>query len=311
MPKKPRGAQLRGLHEEVHADGEEEGQTSREIIDVHPARDRGANVFAPVGQRICQLLHEVRPRLLHVVAGDRDGVEPRHLFRCVFDDVRDDPHRRFRRIDIGVADHEFLEDVVLDRARQHGPGMALFFTRNDEVGEDRDDRAVHGHAHAHLIKRDAVEQDLHVFDAVDGDARLAHVADDARMIAVIAPVGRQVEGDGHALLPGGKVLAVEGIRFLGGGKTRILPDGPGATGIHRRTRPAGKGRKPRQRPHMRKPGGVGLGIDRLHPDPFQRVPGQFLGRPALQFLAHQRAPVLHAIRHPLALSSSFGGRLAA
>ena len=59
-----------------------------------------------------------RPGFLHVVAGDRDRVELRHLSRRVGEDVGDDPHRGLRRVDVGVADHELLEDVVLDGARR-------------------------------------------------------------------------------------------------------------------------------------------------------------------------------------------------
>ena len=49
--------------------------------------------------------------------------------------------------------------------------------------------AVHRHRHRHLVERHAVEEDLHVLDGVDGDARLADVADDARVVRVVAAVG--------------------------------------------------------------------------------------------------------------------------
>ena len=290
VPQQPRGAQLRDLHEEVHADGEEERQAAREVVDVHPCRHRGADVFTPVGQRVGQFLHQVRARFLHVVAGNRDRVEPGHLRRGVADDVGDDPHRRLGRIDVGVADHELLENVVLDRPRQDGAGMALLLARDDEAGEDRDHRAVHGHRHRHLVQRDAVEQDLHVLDAVDGNPRLAHVAFDPRMIAVIAPVRREIERDRHALLPGGEIAAVERVRFLGRRKARILPDRPRAARIHRRARAAGEGRDAGQAAHVIEVLGVCRGIKRLDLDAFQRVPGERIGFRALQFLACQFAP---------------------
>ena len=59
---------------------------------------------------------------------------------------------------------------------------ALLLARDDEEGEDRDDRAVHGHADAHLVERDAVEENFHILDGVDGNARLADIADNARVI---------------------------------------------------------------------------------------------------------------------------------
>ena len=45
-------------------------------------------------------------------------------------------------------------------------------------------------------KRDAVEQQLHVLDAVDRNPRHADVAGDARIVAVVAAVGGEIEGDG-------------------------------------------------------------------------------------------------------------------
>jgi hypothetical protein len=96
----------------------------------HPCPpDGGADIFAPVGQRVGQLLHQVRAGLLHVVAGNRDRVEFRHFGRGELDDVGDDPHRGLGRIDIGVADHELLEDVVLDGAGQSLRVDALFLAR--------------------------------------------------------------------------------------------------------------------------------------------------------------------------------------
>jgi hypothetical protein len=51
----------------------------------------------------------------------------------------------------------------------------------------------------HLVERNAVEQDLHVLDRVDRHAGLADIARHARVVAVVAAVGGQVEGDAHAL----------------------------------------------------------------------------------------------------------------
>ena len=209
-------------------------------IDIEPARLRGAHIFHAVGERIGQLLHRRRPGLVHVIARDRDRVELRHVLGGVGDDVADDPHGGLGRIDIGVADHELLEDVVLDGPSSLAWRHALLFGRDDEHGQHRDHRAVHGHRHAHLIERDAVEQDLHVLDAVDGDAGLADIADDARMVAVIAAMGGEIEGDREPLLPALQRLAVEGVALARGGEAGILPDGPGPVGIHGRPHAAGE-----------------------------------------------------------------------
>ncbi len=92
----------------------------------------------------------------------------------------------------------------------------------------------------------AVEQDLHVLDGVDGHAGLADIADDARVVGVVAAVGRQVEGDREAGLPGGQVAAVEGVGFLGRGEARVLAHRPRAARVHGGARPARIGREARQ-----------------------------------------------------------------
>ena len=44
----------------------------------------------------------------------------------------------------------------------------------------------------------------------------ADIADHARVVAVVAAVGREIERDRQTLLPGGEVAAIEGVRILGG-----------------------------------------------------------------------------------------------
>ena len=87
-------------------------------------------------------------------------------------------------------------------------------------------------------------------------------------------MGGEVEGDRDALLPAGKGAAIEGVRVLGGGEAGILPDRPWPAGIHRRPRPAQERRQARQRAEMAQPLEIGLGVERLDRDPFERGPGQ-------------------------------------
>ncbi len=159
-------------------------------------------------------------------------------------------------------------------------GNPLLFPGNDEEGQHGDHRAVHGHRNRHLIERNPVEQDLHVLDAVDRDARLANIADHARVIAVIAAMGRKVEGHRQPLLPRREVAAIEGVDLFGGGETRILPDRPGSARIHRGAYPARERREARQ---AGIDGNVLTRVKRLDREPFRRLPGQvlpfhFLGR---------------------------------
>ena len=188
-PQRTRCAQLGDLHEQVHADAEEEAQARGEGVDREALRGGGADIFHPVGKGEGKFLNRGRTRLVHMIARDRDGVEPGHLARGVGDDVADDPHRRLRRVDVGVADRELFQNVVLDRSRKRGRRHSLLLARDDVEGHDRKNRPVHGHADAHFAQRNPVEQQLHVLDAVDRDPGLADVAGHSRMVAVVAAVG--------------------------------------------------------------------------------------------------------------------------
>ncbi len=237
-PEQPRRAQLGDLHEEVHADRPEEAEPGGERIDVEAHRPAGPHVLDAVGERVGELEVERRPRLLHVVAGDRDRVEPGHLGRGVGEDVRDDPHRGGRRVDVGVADHELLEDVVLDGPGELVVADALFLGGDDVQRQHRQHGAVHGHGDRHPVQRDAVEEHPHVEDRVDRHPGHADVAGDAGVVGVVAAVGREVERDRQALLSGGEVAAVEGVGVLGGGEPGVLADRPRLVDVHRRVRAA-------------------------------------------------------------------------
>ena len=115
-----------------------------------------------------------------------------------------------------------------------------------------------------LIERDAVEQDLHVLDRVDRDAGLADVAHDARVVAVVAAVRREVERDRQAHLPGREVLAVERVRLLGRREPRVLADRPGPVGVHRRPHAPHERLEPGQPADRVEPFEVGRREQRLH-----------------------------------------------
>ena len=243
-PQEARSAHLGHLGEEVHADGPEERQAGGEGVDGQPGVEAGPDVLDPVGEGIAQLEVGRGSGLLHVVPGDRDGVEPGHLRGRVGEDVRDDPHRRGGRVDVGVADHELLEHVVLDRARELGRGDALLLGGQDVEGHDGEDGPVHGHRHRHLVEGDTVEELAHVVDGVDGHARHAHVARHPRVVAVVAPVGSQIEGHRQSLLAGCQVAPVEGVGLLRRGEPGVLADGPRLVHVHRGVRAPKEGDNP-------------------------------------------------------------------
>ena len=76
------------------------------------------------------------------------------------------------------------------------------------------------------IQPDVFKQGRHVFEGIDGHAGLADFAFGQRMIAVVADLRGQVEGDAESHDPLAEQIMIAGIAFLGGAETRILPHRP-------------------------------------------------------------------------------------
>ena len=214
-PEQPRSAQLRDLDVEIHADAEEERQTTGEFVDVQATRQGGLHVFDTVREGEGELERRWRPGFLQVIAGDGHRVEAWHVPRRVGDDVRDDPHRGPGRVDVGVAHHEFLEDVVLDGARQPVLGDALLLGSDDVGGEHGEDGAVHRHRHRHFVEGDAGKEGLHVLHRIHGDAGLADVPRDPGVVGVITAMRGEVESHRDPLTAGGEGFPIERVGVLG------------------------------------------------------------------------------------------------
>ena len=188
------GTHLGDLHEIIHRDTPEERQTGSERVDIHAGVDTCAEIFQTVGERVCQLDVGGCTGLLHVIAGDRDGVELRHVLRGILKDIGNDLHRECRRVDVSVADHELLEDVVLDGTGHLLEACALLESGVDVECEYGEHCAVHGHRHRHLVQGNSVEEHLHVLERADGDTGFADVTDNALVIGIVTAVCREVEG---------------------------------------------------------------------------------------------------------------------
>ena len=319
-PQHARGAHLGDLHEVVHADAPEEGDARREAVDIQAGANAGAQVFEAVGQRVGQFQVGGRAGFLHVIAADADAVELRHLLRGVAEDVADDPHGGFRRIDVGVADHELFQNVVLNGAAELLRSHALLFGGHDVERHDGQHGAVHGHRNGHLVERNLVEEDLHVLHGIDGHAGLADVADHALVVRIVAAMGGQIEGHREAFLAGRQIAPVEGVGFLGRGEARVLADGPGLARVHGGIRAAQIGRQA---------GGVvqvlhafeirarvpGLDRDVFRRQPFAPRRVRLRGELARRWLCSRswRNPVAWLIFHPEALlpGAQDFGRIAA
>lgn len=241
-PEDARRTHLCNLHEVVLADRPEERETLCEVVDGKPCLDARADVLEAVGQRVAELDVRRCPGLLHMVAGDGDAVELRHILRRVLEDVADDAHGHIRRVDVGVADHELFQNIILNCARHDLLVNALLLARDDEESENRQNRTVHRHRDGHLIKRNAREQDVHIQHGADRNARLADVADNARIVRIIAAMGREVKRDRETFLTGREVAAIERIGLFCRRETCVLAHRPRTEDVHRGVRPAQAGR---------------------------------------------------------------------
>ena len=175
-PQPPRRAELRDLLEEVVVGVEEERQPLAERIDVEARAARRLHIGDRIRERERHLLDRRRSRFADVIPADRNRVPLRHLSLAEREDVRHDPERRLRRIDVGAARDVFLEDVVLNRSRERLRRHALPLADRDVQREQDDRRRVDGHRRRDLVERDAVEERGHVFDRIDRDADPADFA---------------------------------------------------------------------------------------------------------------------------------------
>ena len=115
-PEDARCTHLGDFHEVVFADRPEERQALCKSIDGKPRLDARANVLKTVSKRVAELDICRRTRFLHVITRNGNAVELRHVLRRILEDIADDTHRHIRRIDVRVSHHEFLQDIVLNRA---------------------------------------------------------------------------------------------------------------------------------------------------------------------------------------------------
>lgn len=220
------------FHEVVLALIPEEGQTLGESIHRQSCFFTAANVFHAISQGITQFQVAGSATFLDVVAGNGNGIELGHVLGGVFEDIADDTHGHGRRIDVGVADHEFLQDIVLDGALEDFPIYPLLNAGADEESQDGKHGAIHSHGYGHLVQRDTVKEDIHIQHRAYRYACLAHIAYYAGVIRIVAPVRRKVECNGQPLLSGSQVSLIKGVGFFGCGEAGILTYCPWTEYIH-------------------------------------------------------------------------------
>mmetsp|Transcript_28252 Transcript_28252/g.47989 ORF Transcript_28252/g.47989 Transcript_28252/m.47989 type:complete len:708 (+) Transcript_28252:1254-3377(+) len=246
-PQGPRSPELCNLHVEIHPDAEEEGKPRGNLVDRKACFQCGSDIFNAIGDGEAQLQSSMCSGLLHVIPGNGNGIVLGHVFSQISHDVSNNVDTWFSWVNVGVADHEFLQNVILN-----GPGEclfvnALFLGSCDVHGKDRQNGAVHGHTYRHLIKGNIVEKDLHILHTVNRYSRETHIAYDSRMITIISAMSRQIKGNAQALLTRLDGLLVEGIALFHGAKSSVLSDGPRADRVHGSMRATCVWESPRER----------------------------------------------------------------
>ena len=275
-PQHTSGTHFGNLHKVVRADSPEERQTRSKRIDVHACIYAGTQVFETVGQGVSQLDVGRSTGLLHVVTRNGNRVEFRHIFRGVLENISNDFHREFWRIDVGVAHHKLFQNIVLNGTSHLFEFSALFESGVDVECQDGQHGTIHGHRHRHFVQRNAVEQHFHILDRADGNAGFAHVANNAFVVGIVAAVCRQVESHRETFLTAGQVAAIESVRFFGRREARILANSPRAHGVHAAIRTTQEWRQTGSIVQVLKTFEVFLGVNGFHRNLLRSQPVGFV-----------------------------------
>lgn len=187
---------LSHFHEVVLALVPEEGQALCKGIYRQAGFFAAPDIFHAIGQCITQFQVAGSAAFLDMVTGNGNTVELRHVLGGIFENITNNTHGHGRRVNVGITNHEFLQDIILDGALQNLTVYALFDACTDEEGQDGENRTVHGHGYGHLVQRNTIKKDVHIQHGAHGHASLTDIADYAGIIGIVAAVGWKVECNG-------------------------------------------------------------------------------------------------------------------
>ena len=125
--------------------------------------------------------------------------------------IADHLEARRRRANICAAAEVFFDQIILDRALQRAHIGALLFGNGDIERQKPRRCRVDRHRRVHLLQRNIFEQCAHIAQVADGHAHFTHFAARKDVIAVIACLGGQIEGNREACLTLRKIGAVERV----------------------------------------------------------------------------------------------------
>ena len=178
-------------------------------------------------QRIGDLLHRRGSGFLEMVGAHIDRVPFRHVFDRIGDHVADKAQARLGRKDIRAARQIFFYDVVLRRALEGLRLHPLALSRGNIQRQQPGRRAVNRHGGIHLAERNIGEQGFHIADMTNRDADFSNLPARQGVIAVVAGLRRQVEGNRQAGLAFTQIEPVECITRPRGRVTGIGSHDPG------------------------------------------------------------------------------------
>ncbi len=166
-----------------------------------------------------------------MIRADVHRVPLRHLPRGEQDRVLDQPHGGRRRKHVRAAREILLDDVVLRRAGEFLARHVLLVGDRDVERQQPGGGGVDRHRGVHRVERNRLEQRAHVAEMRDRHADLADLTACEHVIAVVAGLGRQIEGDRKAGLALGEIPAIERVGVLRVRMARIGAEHPGLVAL--------------------------------------------------------------------------------
>ncbi|HTU03278.1 MAG TPA: methylmalonyl-CoA mutase family protein [Candidatus Sulfotelmatobacter sp.] len=194
--------------------------------------DGGLDIRDGVGESEGHFLDRGGTGFANVVTADRDGVPLGHLTPRPGKHVGDDAQGRPRRVDVGAARDVFLEDVVLDGAREIAPVRSLPLGDQRVQGEQDGRGRVDGHGGRDGLERNALEEGFHVGQGRNRHTDASDFPGRHGVIGIEPHLGGQVEGYREAGGALGQQVVITAVTILGGAEPGVLAHGPEAAPVH-------------------------------------------------------------------------------
>ena len=135
-PESARGSEFGDLLEKVIVDVEKETESAGELIHIEPALDRRLHVGEAISERERDFLNSRASGFSDMVARYGDRVPVRNLAGAIVENVGDDSHRCFGRINVGAASDVFLEQIILNCASELARADPASFCDRDVESEE-------------------------------------------------------------------------------------------------------------------------------------------------------------------------------